>query len=36
MGARAVSRREMRARAEDDYGGFLPEGTVLPQVWVLG
>ena len=31
MGERAVSRREMRARAEDEYGGFLPEGTVLPQ-----
>ena len=29
MGERAVSRREMRARAEDEYGGFLPEGTIL-------
>ena len=34
MGERAISRREMRARAEDEYGGFLPEGTVLPQVRV--
>ena len=31
MGERAVTRREMRATAEDDYGGFLPADTILPQ-----
>ena len=32
MGERAVARREMRAMAEDDYGGFLPAETILPRV----